>query len=261
MNPGPWLSLALLAGCSPAPADRPSAAVPIPRSDVAWWLRHHNEYVERARRGQVDLLFLGDSITQGWLGDGRDAAAGDGLAIWNDRYAPRRAANFGLGSDRTEHLLWRIDHGELAGIAPRLVVLLIGTNNLDNGDPPAEVAAGVAAILDRLRVRLPNSRVLLLGLLPRGHDPGPWRAKVAETNRLLSRFADGRRVVFLDIGPRFLDDRGRLPPSHSPDGLHLTRLGYATWADAMEPTLAGLLAEPREPVIALPIDSSKANGH
>lgn len=260
MNPGPWLSLALLAGCAPAPPDRPSATVPIPRSDAAWWLRHHNEYVERARRGHVDLLFLGDSITQGWLGDGRDDAAGDGRPIWIDRYAPRRAANFGLGSDRTEHLLWRLDHGELVGIAPRAVVLLIGTNNLANGDPPAEVAAGVAAILDRLRGRLPSARVLLLGLLPRGHEPGPWRTQVAETNRLLARLADGRRVVFLDIGPRFLDDRGRLPRSLSPDGLHLTRHGYATWADAIEPVLVGLMAEPRVTVPAIPIDSSKVDG-
>jgi lysophospholipase L1-like esterase len=206
----------------------------VPEERKGAWERQHQGFVEVARKGDVALLFLGDSITALW-----DKTA---PAIWSRYYAPRRAANFGIGGDRTQHILWRLDHGELEGIRPKVVVLLIGTNNLgDNSED--EVVEGVEAVVGRLLDRLPGSKVLLLGLFPRGNSREPGRAsaapdpRVARLNaRLAGRF-DGKAVRFLDIGPAFLDGAGQIPASIEPDFLHLSRKGYQIWADAMEPTL------------------------
>ena len=209
-----------------------SPATPAPR--VGAWVRVHDAYVERAARGGVDLLFLGDSITQNW--NGRDGEGHGPVEIWDRYYAPRRAANFGIGGDRTQHVLWRLDHGELDGIDPEVVVLLIGTNNL-NSDTPPEIADGVTAIVRKLRDALPNAKVLLLAVFPRGKSPDTTRERLKAVNARLARLDDGRNVRYLDLGPEFLDADGTLPADVMPDFLHLSRKGYQTWAEAMEPTL------------------------
>lgn len=240
-----FATLAASLGCEAAP-DGPPSVVPSARDQEPWWLERHHMLKRQARSRPIDLLFLGDSITQGWHGRGRDIYEGDGIAVWNQFYAARRAANFGMGSDRTQHVLWRLRDGELGRARPKVVVLLIGTNNLVD-DSPEVVVAGVGAILDELARRAPRSRILLLGLLPRGlgrpagaehAEPDP---KVGQANVGLKELADSRQVSFLDMSGAFLDERGRIPRALMPDFLHLSRQGYRAWAEAMEPTLTSLL--------------------
>jgi len=176
---------------------------------------------------------LGDSITERW----QDR---EGESVWRDRIAPLGVLNAGIDGDRTEHLLWRLDHGNLAGPAPQAVILLIGTNDLGHGRPPALAAEGIRADLLRLRARVPQTRILLLGLLPRERAPdAPLRREVGEVNRLVSTCGDGKSVVYADIGGVLLDPSGLLPPAISPDQLHFTAAGYARLA----PPLGGLIGK------------------
>jgi len=222
-----FLSMPVLA-CAQATSNANSventAVIAAERSGSA--LKLHERNLERAKAGPIDLLFLGDSITQGW----------DENDVWKRYYAPRNAANFGIGGDRTQHLLWRLDHGELEGIAPKVVVLMIGTNNMHT-NPPEEIAEGVRKILDTLRSRLPDSKILLLGVFPRGQKPAPVRDRIVDLNRRIAMFDDGEMIKYLDIGPAFLSPDGTISREVMPDFIHLTKHGYQLWADAMEPTL------------------------
>ena len=218
-----------------------TAVVPVPRSFPTNWLSLHESFVARAKQGHVDLLFLGDSITAGWFwGNG-------GLNVWNKYYLPRHAAEFGIGYDRIQNVLWRIEHGELEGIKPKVVVLLIGTNNAgneDDGKPrntTPEIIEGVTTLVKELRVRLPASKILLLGIFPRGEKNDPVRAQVKEVNLHLARLDDGKRVRFLDIGSRLLEADGTLSREIMPDLLHPSERGYQIWAEAMQDTLAGMM--------------------
>jgi lysophospholipase L1-like esterase len=194
----------------------------------------HQSFLKRAQQGNVDLLFLGDSITQGW---------GGARKTWDRFYGPRKPANFGIGGDRTEHVLWRIQNGELKGIEPKVVVLMIGTNNASENTPD-EIAQGVTAIVHELRQRLPRSKVLLLGVFPRGEKPSPIRERLASVNTKIARLDDGSNVHYLDIGKAFLSEDGTISNTIMPDYLHLSQRGYRIWADAMEPTLWSMLDEP-----------------
>jgi lysophospholipase L1-like esterase len=225
------------------PAAANTAVQPAPRD--AAWLKRHEGFVVEAARGGVDVLFLGDSITDGWRRPGPNGGKG----VWDREFAPLRAANFGIGGDRTQHVLWRIEHGTLEGLRPRVVVLMIGTNNTGferDGttarNTPAETVAGVQAILGQLRRRVPEARVLLLAVFPRGEKPDhPQRLQVNEINRGLAPLADGRHVTFLDVGPSFLAADGALPAAVMPDFLHPREEGYTRWAAALQAPLAELL--------------------
>jgi lysophospholipase L1-like esterase len=217
------------------------AVVPVPRDPN--WVKRHEGFVEIARQGGVDVLFLGDSITDAW----RRPAPG-GKRIWDAHFAPLRAANFGISGDRTQHVLWRLENGELDGIKPKAVVLMIGTNNTGlerDGAPrntPAETAAGVAAIVKTLRTKQPHAKILLLAIFPRGESPDhPQRRQIAEINAAIAKLADGRNVRFLDIGGRFLDADGTLPKEIMPDFLHPHEKGYEIWAAAIKEPLAAML--------------------
>ncbi len=214
-------------------AQGPETVVPKPRE--GGWLNLHREFVARAKQGKVDLLFLGDSITQGWRG---------APEVWKRFYGPRNAENFGIGGDRTQHVLWRIQNGELDGIQPKVVVLMIGTNNASSASAD-EIAQGVTAIVEELRKRLPKAKVLLLGVFPRGEKPNPTREKLDAVNAKIAGLDDGSHVKFLDIGKSFVNPDGTISREIMPDSLHLSRKGYRIWADAMEPTLWSLLDEPR----------------
>ncbi len=243
----PIVSLAVLlwAGNVLAQTNEPSAAVntaivPTLRpSSKDSWVKRHDDFVKIAQQGGVDLLFMGDSITDFWRNRGSN--------VWNKVYAPRHAANFGISGDRTQHVLWRIDNGELENIHPKVVVLMIGTNNTGkekDGKPRnsvPEALAGVEAVVNDIRARLPDSKILLLGLFPRGTFDDPQRAQVALINTVLAKLDDGKMVKYLDIAPHFLETDGTLPRSIMPDLLHPNEHGYQIWADAMEPTLSEML--------------------
>jgi lysophospholipase L1-like esterase len=219
---------------APAP---PKAAVekttePAPRPGN--WMQQHEKFLDRAREGKIDLLFLGDSITAGWAGGGKD--------VWQRHYAPRNAANFGIGGDRTQHVLWRIENGEVDGIKPKVAVLMIGTNN-SGQNSAGEIADGVREIVQRLQAKLPETRILLLGVFPRGQKPGATREKLTEVNTKLAGLEDGKMITYLDIGRSFLNEDGTISRDVMPDFLHLTPKGYQIWADAIEPTLWKLLDE------------------
>jgi lysophospholipase L1-like esterase len=235
---------ALAAIISAAPfASANTAIVPEPRD--AGWVKRHEGFVEIARQGNVDVLFLGDSITDAW----RREPPGGGKKIWDATFAPLRAANFGISGDRTQHVLWRLENGELEGIKPKAVVLMIGTNNTGferdqktARNTPAETAAGVAAIVQKLRTKQPQAKILLLAVFPRGEKPDhPQRKQVAEINAAITKLADGKNVRFLDIGQKFLASDGTLPKDIMPDFLHPNEKGYEIWAAAIKEPLAALL--------------------
>ena len=190
---------------------------------------------EEIRTTPYRVLFFGDSLTERWDRE-----------IWGRHYALRGALNAGVSGDRTENLLWRLENGNLDGPPPEGVVLLIGTNDLGLGRTPQDTAEGIRAILAVLRSRLPNARILLLGIWPRALAPfRPLRLAIAEVNRLISGCADGASIQFLDLGDALLDRDGRLTPAVSPDRLHLSALGYARIAPRLDAALDRLLAHAR----------------
>lgn len=226
----------LLAEPPDAPAPRTKA---YPWMTLEKWGEFHAGDLARAKEGRIDVLFLGDSITEAW--------EKNGAKVWDSSFAPLHAANFGIGGDTTQNVLWRItEGGALKGVKPRVVVLMIGTNNFGlNGDEPEAVIRGIDAIVMAVRAACPEAKVLLLDLFPRGNPGDPLRTKVTEANRLLGD--DGGKnsgVTRLRIWDEFMNGDGTLPPEIMPDKLHLSEKGYSIWAEAMLPTLRRLLAEP-----------------
>lgn len=208
-----------------------TAIKPAPRDQN--WVKRHEGFVEIAKKGGVDLLFLGDSITDGWRGGGK--------AVWEKNFAPFKAANFGIGGDRTEHVLWRLQHGELVGIKPKLAVLMIGTNNL-GANQDREIADGIKAIVDELHKQTPETKLLLLGIFPRGMKADdPARGRIKHINSIIAKLDDGQAVKYLDIGDKFLEADGSLPKSIMPDALHPNAKGYEIWAEAIAPTVQEML--------------------
>jgi len=216
----------------PAPVD---ASAPIPKKDSGAFLKKHEAILARGRAGPIGVLFLGDSITEGWT---------KAPAVWNEYYGPYQPGNFGIGGDQTQHVIWRIENGELDGIHPRLVVLMLGTNN-SAGHTGEQIADADAKIVRLLRAKLPEAKVLLLAIFPRGPrknaqgvitDDGVKRmAVINAANARLAGLDDGKDVRFLDIGPKFLGPDGTIPNDVMPDQLHPNAAGYKIWAEAMQP--------------------------
>jgi lysophospholipase L1-like esterase len=208
------------------------AAVPAPL-DPAWLAQAARL---AADRGNPAVLFLGDSIFARF-------ARGRGEDIWRTEFAPLGAGDLAIGRSKTQNVLWLIDRGLLDGLAPKVVVLLIGTNNLNQGNSPAEVAGGVAADVGAIEARLPRARVLLLAILPRDEDPhARIRSLIEETNPLLAGVAVEYHTAFLDAGPALLDPGGGISPSVLGDGLHPTAEGYQILAGEIRPAVLELLA-------------------
>ena len=211
-----------------------SAVTPVDRYE--WWGKRHEAVKARVKEGNVDLIMIGDSITHGWENAGK--------VIWDQDYAPRNAVNMGFSGDRTQHVLWRLDHGEIDGISPKLAVIMIGTNNSNGNDNTAEeIADGIIAIVQTLRTELPGTKILLLAIFPRGPEPSPQREKNARASELAAKIADGEMIHYLDIGSEFLEPDGTLPKDIMPDFLHPNAKGYAIWAEAMEEKVAELMGE------------------
>ena len=224
----------------------PAAKLPAQPADVAAqkfeaegkvnasFARQHAAFVEIAKKGEAQVVFLGDSITAGWA---RQAE------LFNKEYGAYKAANFGIGGDRTQHVLWRVENGEFEGIKPKAVVLMIGTNNAGAADnPPEQVAAGIRKIVQAIHARSPETKVLLLAIFPRGpgEENNPGRAKNKAVNAIVAGLHDGKKVHYLDIGPKFLATDGTLSKDIMPDLLHLSAKGYQIWADAIREKLAEL---------------------
>jgi len=211
-----------------------SAIIPHSRGDETWWRDRDREKNNRLKEGNIDLAFIGDSITQGWEGNGKQ--------VWESYYGARKAVNLGFGGDRTEHVIWRLTKGAWNQIKPKVAVLMIGTNNTGHKmQDPSQTAAGIERILNILKERSPKTKVLLLGVFPRGkapHDRG--RVINQGINQIIRRLADNDRVHYMDLGDHFLQSDGDLPASIMPDALHLNEEGYRIWAEAMEPKLKEL---------------------
>lgn len=196
--------------------------------------QRHERFNEIAREGNAKLVFLGDSITQGWEGAGKD--------VWAAHYSKFEAANFGIGGDRTEHVLWRIEHGNFDGLSPKLIVLMIGTNNAGaRQDPPEQTAQGVRDIVKKLREKCPHAKILLLAVFPRGANADDPLRKINDKVNAFLRTMNDSRVRFRDIGGVFLSANGELSKDIMPDLLHLSPKGYEMWADAIAADVAELM--------------------
>ncbi|MBE7494631.1 MAG: chitobiase/beta-hexosaminidase C-terminal domain-containing protein [Verrucomicrobiaceae bacterium] len=223
----------------------PNTVVPVTQ-DRSWpqydWKKRHELTSAAVKRAKPQILFIGDSITHFFGGEQFDSYALRGQQTWGEFYAPRNAGNLGFGWDKTENVLWRLQHGAIDGIAPKLVVMMIGTNNTGNCSAP-DIAAGIEAIVLELEKRLPQSQILLLGIFPRGEKPNPAREKIAEINGIISRLDGTHHVTFLDIGAKFLTPDGLITKDIMPDFLHPNEKGYRIWAEAIEPTVKKLMGE------------------
>lgn len=205
----------------PAPAALPPATEPRPRDDA-----RHQCFVQTAKAGNIDLLFVGDSITDWWRQEQR------GKPVWDKTWAPLKAANFGIAGDTTQGVLWRMQNGELEGFKAKTIVLMLGTNNLRRNEL-ADIAAGDAAIVAEFRKRQPQAKVLILGVFPRGAAAdNEFRPMIKELNGHLAKLADNKNVFYMDIGDKFLAPDGTLPADIMPDGLHPNLKGYEIWAAA-----------------------------
>ncbi|WP_395338009.1 GDSL-type esterase/lipase family protein [Ningiella sp. W23] len=217
---------------------------------VDWWLpRHQQKLAELEQRNfDIDLVFLGDSITHNWESKGKEH--------WQTFYAERKALNLGFGGDRTEHVLWRLQNNAIDGIDPKLLVLLIGTNNTGHRQDPAdETALGIRAILDELVTRLPNTKILMLAVFPRGETASdPLRILNTQVNKQIQKFADNNSIFWLNINHMFLTEDGVLPKSVMNDFLHPESEQYRRWALAIEPYVKRFVDNAPKPTDAEPKD-------
>jgi len=198
----------------------------------------HAEFLQVAKQGDIDCLFIGDSITDFWRLKGKP--------VYDEFFGSLKCANFGISGDRTQGVLWRMQNGELEGYTPKVMMLMIGTNNIGGGaqplNTPPEIAEGITAVVSKFRTTFPSARVLLLGVFPRGAvSTAPQRESIRQINSIISKLHDGDKVVYMDIGPRFLEPDSSISKEIMPDALHLTEKGYRIWAAAVAPTLKMLL--------------------
>jgi len=213
----------------------PLSIQPAPQETIWWLPRHEEKLAEKNAMERVDLVFLGDSITQAWEKEGAD--------VWKAFYQPRHALNLGFNGDKTENILWRLAHGEVDNIQPKLLVLLVGTNNAGHRmDKAEDTALGVRRILDILAEKLPNTKVLLLAIFPRSAKPTQkLRVLNNDVNQIMCTYADDKKVFFIDINHVFLDDEGRLTSNVMGDFLHPNANQYQIFADAIESSIIRLM--------------------
>jgi len=225
---------------------RSLALTPVPHPGKE---KSHESFNEVSKQGEAQLVFLGDSITAGWNGKGKEA--------WVKYWAPMKAANFGIGGDRTEHILWRLQNGNYDGLSPKLTVLMIGTNNTGHEGRPMkehggveykssaeETAEGVKAIVDLLKKKQPQMKILLLAIFPRGADSkDAKRQKNEAANQIIAKLADDKTVFFMDINDQLLEEDGTLSKEIMPDLLHPNARGYEIWSKAIEPKVKALMAD------------------
>jgi lysophospholipase L1-like esterase len=231
----------------PKPAAQPAPVVPVqprpeespsePKIKNPDFVKRHEGFLADIKNadGKVDVAFFGDSITDGW----RNRA---GKEAWDKYFAPLHPINFGIGGDRTQHVLWRMQNGELDGYKAKAIVIMIGTNNLGANKKNADIAAGITKVVEEARKRQPQAKVLLLGVFPRSAKADdPIRARIKEINAAIARLDDGKTIHYLDIGDKFLEPDGTLTREVMPDLLHLSPKGYDIWGSVVAPKLKELL--------------------
>lgn len=192
-------------------------------------IERHEHFLNFKKNNKIDLLFIGDSITRRWL---------EVPHLWESYFSKYNSANFGVGADTIQNLKWRILNGELDDIQPKVVVLLIGTNNLPHYSAD-EVFQGIEGILDIFKEKLPNSKIILMGLLPRDPDDecSDYISKVTEVNKKLHKLSQESNLTFLDIGKEYIVEINKVNRSLMEDGLHLIEPGYVIWGDIISPII------------------------
>lgn len=230
-------------GGTPVPGDQPA-----PRLDENSRIAH-TQLLEKARKGGIDIYFEGDSITRRW--GASDVQYKDFLANWNKNFFGWNAANFGWGADNLQNILWRLENGELDGVDPKVIVLLAGTNNL-GGTPPADgddakvedVIRGIRAVLNLMQRKAPRATIIVVGILPRNDRGLAIVSTINRINETISKFADGRKIRYLNINEKLADKDGKLFDGMTVDRLHLSIKGYQVWADALKPVFTEILGPP-----------------
>jgi len=194
---------------------------------------------QAAENGDAGILFIGDSITQGWEGEGKP--------VWDEFYAKRNPINLGISGDRTQHVLYRLQNGNIEGLdnpatgsSPKLAIIMIGTNNVSD-TPAAQTAEGIAAIVNHLRAKLPSTKILLLAIFPREQTPGKARERNTQVNTIIKDLADNSSIFYMDIANQLLNSDGTISKDVMPDFVHLSEDGYRRWAAAIEPKVVELL--------------------
>ena len=240
------VSFAFATAQTPAPSAKIDASAAIEKKDTTGRFRSmHDSFLARGKAGPIGVLFLGDSITQGWT---------KAPHVWEHYYGKLQPANFGIGGDQTQHVIWRIENGELDGINPKVVVLMLGTNNT-SAHTTAEIAAADRKIVGLIQARIPGAKVLVLAVFPRGArkdkegnitatavaDAAKRMEIIRGVNAELARLDNGGTVRFLDINAVFVGQDGKIPFAIMPDQLHPNAAGYQLWAEAMQPTLTAMM--------------------
>ncbi len=221
-----------------AKAAKPNhATIPAPRI-AEWWFARQAQHIGLMAKGDIELLMIGDSITHNFESIGKE--------VWKKQFEPLKAINLGCGGDRTQHVLWRLDHLPKLKKAPKGSVVMIGTNNICWGsDKPKQAAEGVQAIARKINSIYPETKILVLGVFPRRRKiDHPHRKQIIELNSYLPALLKGiKNVKFMDIGPKFLDDKGFLSKEMMPDTTHPSEKGHEIWADAIMGELKKMLGK------------------
>ena len=225
-----------------APAAHVNAAI-IPVSRTGSITNRQNQVLRRAKEnpGDYDIEFIGDSITQGWERAGSN--------VWQHYYGGRKCINLGVSGDRTEHVLWRFENGQLNGIKAKVAVVMIGTNNSNKDKNGADtytdsdILEGVVAVVNQIRTRQPDTKIVLLGIFPRSKKFDAQRGRLLEINQVLAKLDDGKNIFYQDFGSQLIESDGTISRSIMPDALHPNEAGYNIWAAATEPKLKELLGE------------------
>jgi lysophospholipase L1-like esterase len=250
-----WISSILLvlflanavpfSACAEEEKPKNTAVIPVPKleQDSYDWYERHEAELKAKEQIKPEVVMIGDSITHFWAGSPQ-AKIQNGPKAWKELFGDRPVLNLGFGWDRTQNVLWRLEHGEFDGLQPKLVVLNIGTNNFAGtvnakANTPAEVAEAIGVICDKLHEKSPKSRIIVMGVFPRGEkSDDPVRAQIAELDRLLIEVAKSHDATLLDIGSQFLQPDGTIPAALMFDFCHPAEQGYTVWAKALKPYLS-----------------------
>jgi lysophospholipase L1-like esterase len=256
-TPSAWAAEPAVA--PPATPAAPDPAAPVARTDPNSRTAHE-QLLAKASKGRIDVYFVGDSITRRWGATDYP----DFLDNWKKNFHGWNAANFGWGGDTIQNVLWRLHHGELDRVNPKVIVVMAGTNNVGGAVPAggdearaAAISKGLEAVLGVCREKAPDAVIVLMGITPRNDSPAAL-ATVTKANERLARLADGKKVRYLNINDKLADKEGRLLEGMSPDRLHLSVKGYQVWADALKPILTELLGPPAKEDLAPPATGDPA---